>query len=270
VSAAASRARARALVEHKGFQRLVIALIVFNAVTLGLETSSRMMADYGGLLHVLDRATLAVFVLELLLRFYGFGARLLRDPWSIFDTLVIGIALVPAAGPLSVLRTLRVLRVLRLVSAVPSMRRVVSGLLAAVPGMASVASLLALVIFVAGVMATKLFGGIAPVYFGDLGTTLFTLFQIMTGEAWPDIAREVMAQAPLAWIFFVVYILVSSFAVLNLFIAVVVSGMEDQVTSDLAEAEERNAQAQARSDALILEEVRALRAEVAALRAERE
>jgi voltage-gated sodium channel len=269
VSDGVLRAKASALVERKGFQRLVIALIVFNAVTLGLETSSRMEANYGGLLHVLDRATLAVFVLELLLRLYGNGWQFFRDPWSIFDMLVIGVALVPAAGPLSVLRTLRVLRVLRLVSAVPSMRRVVSGLLAAVPGMASVASLLALVIFVAGVMATKLFGGIAPVYFGDLGTTLFTLFQIMTGEAWPDIAREVMAQAPLAWIFFVIYILVSSFAVLNLFIAVVVSGMEDQVTSDLAEAEERNAQAQARSDALILEEVRALRAELAALRAER-
>jgi voltage-gated sodium channel len=268
VSAAASRARARALVEHKGFQRLVIALIVFNAVTLGLETSSRMMADYGGLLHVLDRATLAVFVLELLLRFYGYGWRFFRDPWSIFDVLVIGVALVPAAGPLSVLRTLRVLRVLRLVSAVPSMRRVVSGLLAAVPGMASVASLLALVIFVAGVMATKLFGAIAPEYFGDLGTSLFTLFQIMTGEAWPDVAHQVMAVQPLAWIFFVVYILVSSFAVLNLFIAVVVSGMEDSVTADLAEAEERNAEAQASSDAQILAEVRALRAEIAALRAE--
>jgi voltage-gated sodium channel len=136
--------------------------------------------------------------------------------------------------------------------------------------MASVASLLALVIFVAGVMSTKLFGGIAPEYFGDLGTTLFTLFQIMTGEAWPDIARVVMAAAPLAWIFFVIYILVSSFAVLNLFIAVVVSGMEDQMTADLAEAEERNAEAQARSDALILEEVRALRAEVAELRNERD
>ena len=270
IEGAVLRAKARALVEHRSFQRFVIALIVFNAVTLGLETSERMEASYGGLLHVLDRATLAVFVLELLLRFYGYGWRFFRDPWSIFDVLVIGVALVPAAGPLSVLRTLRVLRVLRLVSAVPSMRRVVGGLLAAVPGMASVASLLALVIFVAGVMATKLFGGIAPVYFGDLGTTLFTLFQIMTGEAWPDVAREVMAQAPLAWIFFVVYILVSSFAVLNLFIAVVVSGMEDQVTSDLAEAEERNAQAQARSDALILEEVRALRAEVAALREERD
>jgi len=262
------KAKALALVEAKGFQRLVIVLIVFNAVTLGLETSQRMMADYGTLLHVLDRATLAVFVVELLLRLYGHGPRFFRDPWSIFDVLVIGIALVPAAGPLSVLRTLRVVRVLRLVSAVPSMRRVVGGLLAAMPGMASVASLLALVIFVAGVMATKLFGGIAPVYFGDLGTSLFTLFQIMTGEAWPDVAREVMAAAPLAWIFFVLYILVSSFAVLNLFIAVVVSGMEDQVTADLAEAEERNAEAQARSDALILEEVRALRAEVASLREE--
>jgi voltage-gated sodium channel len=262
--------QARALVERRGFQRLVIVLIVFNAVTLGLETSERIMASYGGLLHVLDRMTLAVFVAELGLRLYGYGWRFFRDPWNIFDSLVIGIALVPATGPLSVLRTLRVLRVLRLVSAVPSMRRVVSGLLAAVPGLASVASLLALVIFVAGVMATKLFGAIAPLYFGDLGTSLFTLFQIMTGEAWPDVAREVMAGAPLAWIFFVIYILVSSFAVLNLFIAVVVSGMEDQVTSDLAEAEERNAAAQARSDALILEEVRALRAEVAELRAERE
>ncbi len=264
------RARARALVEHKGFQRLVIVLIVFNAVTLGLETSARLMADHGSVLHVLDRATLAVFVAELLLRLYGYGPRFFTDAWSVFDLLVVGIALVPAAGPLSVLRALRILRALRLISAVPSMRRVVAGLLAAVPGMASVAALLSLVIFVAGVMATKLFGAIAPVYFGDLGTTLFTLFQIMTGEAWPDVARAVMAEAPLAWIFFVVYILVSSFAVLNLFIAVVVSGMEDQVTADLAEAEERNAAAQARSDAEILEEVRALRREVAELRRSRE
>lgn len=263
-------ARARAVVENRAFQRLVIALIVFNAVTLGLETSARMTASYGGLLHFLDRAALAVFVLELLLRFHGYGWRFFRDPWNVFDTLVIGIALVPAAGPLSVLRTLRVLRVLRLVSAVPSMRRVVSGFLAAVPGMASVASLLALVIFVAGVLATKAFGPITPVYFGDLGTSLFTLFQIMTGEGWPDVAAQVMAEAPMAWIFFVVYILVSSFAVLNLFIAVVVNGMQAEVTNDLAEAEERNAQAQARSDALILEEVQALRAELAALREERE
>lgn len=261
-----TRERARALVEHPGFQRFIIALIVLNAVTLGLETSSRMTANFGDLLNVADRTTLWIFVAELLLRLYGNGWRFFTDSWSVFDLLVVGVALVPAAGAFSVLRTLRVLRVLRLVSAVPSMRRVVSGLLAAVPGMASVACLLALVIFVAGVMATKLFGDIAPEHFGGLPTTLFTLFQIMTGEAWPDIAREVMAQAPMAWIFFVIYILVSSFAVLNLFIAVVVSGMEEQVTSDLAEVEDRHAADQAATDQLILEEVRALRAEVAELR----
>jgi voltage-gated sodium channel len=263
-----TRERARALTRGPAFQRVVIAVIVLNAVTLGLETSSRLSDQFGMLLHVADRAALAVFVAELALRLFAAGWRFFTDPWCVFDLLVVGVALAPAAGPLAALRTFRVLRVLRLVSAVPSMRRVVAGLLAAVPGMASVAALLALVIFVAGVLATKLFGAIAPVYFGDLGTTLFTLFQTMTGEAWPDIARDVMDKAPAAWIFFVIYILVSSFAVLNLFIAVVVSGMEDQVTNDLAEAEERNAAAQASSDAMILAEVRALRAEVAELREE--
>jgi voltage-gated sodium channel len=159
--------------------------------------------------------------------------------------------------------------VLRLISAVPAMRRVVSGLLAAVPGMASIGALLGLIIYVAAVMATKLFGAITPEYFGDLGTTLFTLFQTMTGEAWPDIAREVMAQAPLAWIFFVIYILISSFAVLNLFIAVIVNGMEQEVTNELMEAENRHAADEAASDKLILDELRALRAEIAQLRAER-
>jgi voltage-gated sodium channel len=262
----ALRERARGLVERQEFQRAIIVVIVVNAVTLGLETSPRMIAEFGTFLHLADRAALTVFVVELLLRGYALGWRFFRDPWNVFDLLVVGISLVPTAGPLAVLRTLRVLRVLRLVSVVPSMRRVVAGLLSAVPGMASVAALLALVIFVAGVMATKLFGDIAPDFFGNLGTTLFTLFQTLTGEGWPDIARTVMAEAPLAWIFFVVYILVSSFAVLNLFIAVVVRGMEDQVTLDLAEKEDENAAAQARSDRMILDEVRALRAEIAALR----
>ena len=261
-----TRERARRLVELPVFQRTVIAVIVVNAVTLGLETSPKIVADLGTVLHVADRVALTAFVAELLVRGYAYGWRFFTDSWSVFDLLVVGVALVPAAGPLSVLRTLRVLRVLRLISAVPSMRRVVAGLLSAVPGMASVAALLALVIYVAAVMATKLFGGIVPDSFGDLGTSLFTLFQIMTGEAWPDIARAVMTEAPMAWIFFVVYILVSSFAVLNLFIAVVVRGMEDQITDDLAAREEENAATQAESDRTILAEVRALRAEIAELR----
>jgi voltage-gated sodium channel len=260
------RDRVRALVEHKRFQLFIIWVIVVNAVTLGLETSKSVMAGFGGLLHAIDHVILGVFVVELVLRLYAHGWRFFRDPWNVFDFLIVAISVIPTSGPFSVLRALRILRALRLISAVPAMRRVVTGLLAAVPGMASIGALLSLIIYVAAVMATKLFGGIAPEYFGDLGTTLFTLFQTMTGEAWPDIAREVMAEAPLAWIFFVIYILISSFAVLNLFIAVIVSGMEKSVTNDLVEAEEQHAADQARSDALILEEIRALRREVAELR----
>ncbi len=260
------RSRVRELVEHKRFQQFIIWVIVANAITLGLETSSSLMASVGGLLHAVDHVMLAIFVVELVLRLYAYGWRFFRDPWNVFDFLIVGISVIPTSGPFSVLRALRILRALRLISAVPAMRRVVSGLLAAVPGMASIGALLALIIYVAAVMATKLFGADSPEYFGDLGTTLFTLFQTMTGEAWPDIAREVMAAAPLAWIFFVIYILISSFAVLNLFIAVIVNGMEKTVTSDLVEAEDRHAADQAASDQLILEELRALRSEVAELR----
>ncbi|MET0135310.1 MAG: ion transporter [Kibdelosporangium sp.] len=261
-----SRERVRTLVTSTGFQRFIIGVIVFNAITLGLETSPAVTADAGGLLHLLDRTALAIFVLELVLRIYAFGWSFFTDPWSIFDLVIIGVAVVPATGEFSVLRSLRILRALRLISVVPSMRRVVGGLLAAVPGMASIAALLALVLYVAGVMATKLFQQLQPENFGDMGTTLFTLFQVMTGEGWPDIVRELMKQAPLAWIFFVAYIIVSSFAVLNMFIAVVVNGMDRGMTEDLVEAEEKHAAEQAASDAVLLSEIRALRAEIAELR----
>ncbi|HET9138790.1 ion transporter [Actinophytocola sp.] len=262
-----SRERVRNLVEHRRFQQFIIIVIIVNAVTLGLETSPKLVAEFGPLLHVADRIALGIFVVELALRLYAYGMRFFTDAWSVFDFVVVAISLIPATGPFSVLRALRVLRVLRLVSMVPAMRRVVNGLLAAVPGMASIGLLLGLVLYVAAVMATKLFGHIAPEYFGDLGTTLFTLFQVMTGEAWPDIAREVMAEAPMAWIFFVVYILVSTFAVLNLFIAVIVGGMERGVTDEMVQAEEKHAADQAASDRMLLDEIRALRADVDALRA---
>lgn len=260
------RARLTALLEHDRFQQFIITVIVANAITLAMETSKSIMASHGSLLHVLDLIALTIFVIELVAKMVAYGPRFLRDPWNVFDLLVVGIALVPATGPFSVLRSLRVLRVLRLISIVPSMRRVVAALLKAVPGMASIGALLALVIFVAGVMATKLFGTIAPKYFDDLGTSLFSLFQVMTGEGWPDMAEVVMAQAPAAWIFFVIYILISSFAVLNLFIAVVVSAMEEQLREDMREEESVHAAAQARANAEILTELRALRAEVASLR----
>ncbi|MBA0127737.1 ion transporter [Haloechinothrix sp. YIM 98757] len=261
-----TRGRVRGLVEHHNFQRFIIAVIVVNAVTLALETSTSVVADYGPLLRALDTVALSIFVAELSVKLAVYGWQFFRDPWNVFDFVIVAIALVPASGPFAVLRALRILRVLRLISAVPAMRRVVTGLLAAVPGMASIAALLALIIFVAAVMTTRLFRDIAPEYFGHLGRSLFTLFQVMTGEGWPDVAGAVMAEAPAAWVFFVIYILVSSFAVLNLFIAVVVSAMEDQVRADLQVQDEQQAAQQAEGDERVLAELRALREEVESLR----
>ena len=159
----------------------------------------------------------------------------------------------------SVLRALRVLRVLRLVSLVPSMRGVISALLTALPGMASIIGLMALVLYVSAVLATKQFRAISPEHFGSLGDSLFTLFQVMTVEGWPEIARGVMAQSRFAWIFFVAYLLIATFMVLNLFIAVVVNAMQSQVSEDLKDEGEAHTK-------LILDEVRALRKEIEALR----
>ena len=252
-----TRQRAAELIESNAFQRTIVSLIVFNAITIGLETSDAVMSEVGGLLHAIDRTVLAIFVVELLLRAYAYRTQFLRDPWSIFDLLVVGVSLVPASGGLSVLRALRILRALRLVSAVPGMRKVVSGLLSAIPAMMSIILLLGLVLYVGAVLATELYGTTAPDHFGHLGNSLFTLFQVMTGEAWPDIAAQVLPHHPTAWIFFVVFILTSTFVVLNLFTAVVVSAMEPE------RAQEQQV------DATLLTEIRALRAEIAELRESR-
>jgi voltage-gated sodium channel len=224
------RRRVADFVESAGVQRLIISLIALNAVTLGLETVPAVMSRWGGALHAVDRTLLAVFVVELLLKLFGHGRAFFRSPWNLFDTAVVGIALVPATGGLSVLRALRVLRVLRLVSAVPKMRFVVESLVRSLPGLGAIGLLLGLVFYVFAVMGAKLFGADHPEWFGSLWASLFTLFQIMTLEGWAEMAREVMATHPQAWIFFLACILVTTFTVLNLFIAVIVNAMQSPDT----------------------------------------
>ncbi|MCS6891834.1 MAG: ion transporter [Rhodovarius sp.] len=271
------RARIARLVLEPWFQRTVIGLILFNALTLGLETSASVMAAAGGLLRALDQLLLVLFSVELALRIYAFRGRFFRDPWGLFDLAVVAIAWLPATGPLSVLRALRVLRVLRLISMVPSLRMVVEAMLRALPGMASIVLLMALLFYVAAVMATKLFGTIMPDRFGTLGDSLFTLFQLMTLESWAEAtARPVMEQAPMAWLFFVPFILIATFVVLNLFIGVIVDSIqslrarEPSADARIALAAADAAAAQHRADqAAILAELRALREELRALRAGR-
>jgi len=209
------------------FQRTILTLIVINAVILGLETSPTVMQAAGPWILLIDKGILAVFVTEIALRLYVHRLAFWRDPWSVFDFSVVAIALVPASGPFAVLRALRVLRVLRMLTIVPSMRRVVGALLSAIPGLSSIALVLLLVFYVFGVIATHLFGALFPEWFGNLGRSLYTLFQVMTLESWSmGIARPVMEQAPWAWAFFITFILFATFTMLNLFIAIIVNAMQ--------------------------------------------
>src|SRR5215218_4118857 len=157
-------------------------------------------------LEIIDHIMLAIFVVELTARTAVHRLAFFRDPWSIFDFIVVAIALVPASETLSVLRALRVLRVLRLITAVPALRRVVEGLLAALPGMGSIALLIGLIYYVFAVMATKMYGEGTPQLFGTLGDSLFTLFTVMTLEGWVDgVVKPIMEKFPHAWLFFIIF-----------------------------------------------------------------
>lgn len=221
------RQRCRKFIENNTVQRILLALILINAVILGMETMPEVMASAGQYLLALDKAILVVFVVEIAIRLFVHRLAFFKDGWSVFDFIVVGIALVPASGPFAVLRALRVLRVLRVLTFVPSMRKIVGALIQSLNGMLSIAMVLGLIYYVAAVMVTKLFGEEFPEWFGSLWLSLYTLFQIMTLESWSmGIARPVMAEFPYAWAFFVPFILIATFTMLNLFIAVIVNAVQ--------------------------------------------
>lgn len=216
------------LVTSPRFSNFIMAVIIFNAVLLGMETSKAVMERAGGLILLLDKLCLTIFIVELLAKLIVFRARFFRDGWNIFDFLIVGVSLVPAAQGFSALRALRILRVLRLISAAPRLRRVVEGFITALPGMASVFALMALIFYIGAVIATKLFSASFPVWFGSLGLSAYSLFQIMTLESWSmGIVRPVMEVYPLAWLFFIPFIMVTTFAVVNLLVGLIVNSMQD-------------------------------------------
>jgi voltage-gated sodium channel len=258
------RARLAARIEGRQIQTILITLILINAAVLGLETVPVVMTRWGPFLILLDQVILAIFVLEIALRITAHGPRFFRDPWGIFDFVVVAVALLPAAGPFAVLRALRVLRVLRLLTLAPNMRRVVGGLLRAIPGLTSVFGVTMIIFYVGSVIATKLFGEQFPQWFGSLGASAYTLFQVMTLESWSmGIARPVIAAYPYAWMFFILFILVSTFTMLNLFIAVIVNAIQSE---ELSEAGVVPHPPLIASDPVLQAELRTVREELTALR----
>ncbi len=224
----AFKKRLQNIIDAPLFGRFITAVIIFNAILLGMETSPTLMDAAGPLIVILDKLCLAVFVVEIAMKLIVSGRNFFKNGWNLFDFTIVGIALVPSAGGLSVLRALRILRVLRVISVAPRLRRVVEGFISALPGMASVFLLMAILFYIGAVISTKLFSYSFPDWFGDLGLSAYTLFQIMTLESWSmGIVRPVMEVYPYAWLFFVPFIMVTTFAVVNLLVGLIVNSMQD-------------------------------------------
>lgn len=208
-------------------QAFVLVVIVLNAVSIGLETSPAIVAAIGPALHLFDAIALTIFVVEIVLKIIALDARFFRDGWNVFDFIVVVISLVPAAGPFQVLRALRVLRVLRLINRLPQLRRIATAIIRAIPGIGAIAGLIGIIFYVGAVIATTLFGEQFPEWFGSIPVSVLSLFQVMTLDSWMGMVRPVMDVYPDAWLFFVPFVLISAFVMLNLFVAVMVDTMSN-------------------------------------------
>ncbi|MEO0608245.1 MAG: ion transporter [Pseudomonadota bacterium] len=221
-----------AAIEGKLFRNIITALIVLNAIILGVLTYDRTLpAGFVDSLSWFDRAVTVVFAIEIALKLCVYRLSFFKSGWNWFDFLVVAVSLVPGGAAFSVLRAMRVLRILRLLHIVPMMRRITEALLNALPGMGAILAVLALLTYVAAVMATNMFGDTdneeVRQLFGDLPSSAYSLFQVMTMDGWRfEVVQKVVDDGnPYAPFFFLVFIFVASFAVLNLFIALIVDAL---------------------------------------------
>ena len=255
----------RAFLEGDLFHNFILGVILLNAAVLALQTAEETAGSFLPVLGVIDTICVVIFVIELAVKLAVYRLKFFRQGWNWFDLIVVSISLLPSSAGLTALRALRILRVLRVVSIIPSLRRVVEAGIRALPGMGSILLVMMVLFIIGAVVATKLYGDSFPQYFGTLGDSLFSLFTVMTLEGWPDLAREVMEQYPNAWAFFIPFLTVTAFMVLNLFIGVIVNAMEETAQEEELKLEE----VERELNAALLAEMRQLRAEITALKTDK-
>ncbi len=223
----------KSFIESKITNVFITIVILINAITLGLETSNTLVSKFGNVLTYIDKIALSIFVIELTIKLFVYRLSFFKNGWNNFDFIIVTIALIPSSGPLSILRAFRIFRALRLLSVIPSMKKVIQAMFYAIPGIASVGTIILLIFYISAVLVTNLFGKKFENWFGTIGDSMYSLFQIMTLESWSmGIVRPVMEEYPYAWAFFVPFILITTFAVLNLFIGIIVDAMQNQTNED--------------------------------------
>lgn len=239
----AMRETARKIVENRGFESFILGLIIINAITIGIQT---MPLDEGVAyaLYVFDFICLGVYIIEAILKMIAWRGDYFRDGWNIFDLTIIVLCCVPTSiipFPVQVarvFRVMRVFRVFRLISAFKEMRVIIQAIGRAIPGVGWTAFLLIIVYYVFAVIGTEMFGSTFPEWFGDLGASFYTLFQVMTLESWSmGISRPVMEAFPWAWAYFVPFVVISSFIIVNVVVGIIVDVVDK--TRSAAEEEER-------------------------------
>ena len=216
------------LVQSQNFQNFIMAIILLNGITMGFEVSSYYDTQYNQGFHLFNLFVISIFTIEIMMRIFVYKLSFFKDPWSLFDLAIVVISLIPTGEGFEIFRVLRVLRLFRLITVVPQMRGIVTALLKVIPGIASIGALLTLFFYIFAIMSTQLFGEKFPQWFGTLGESFYTLFQIMTLESWSmGIVRPIMEIYPLAWVFFVPFIFLATFIIVNLIIAIVVDAMNE-------------------------------------------
>ncbi|WP_042143208.1 ion transporter [Paucisalibacillus sp. EB02] len=217
--------------EHPIFTNTIIVLIMINAILVGLETYTSIASKYYDWIIFGDRLLLWIFTIEIIIRLIGRKSikEFVRDPWNIFDFVIVSLGhLLVGSHYVTVLRVVRVLRVLRAVSIIPSLRKMVNALILTIPSMGTILLLLGIFFYIYAVIGTMLFSDIAPEYFATLHDSLLSLFQVITLESWASgVMRPILAVDPSAWWYFVTFIVIGAFVIINLFVGVIVNNVEE-------------------------------------------
>ena len=230
---------AHRIVSAPSFERTIIGLILLNGLILGMETSPSLVNQYGNLLHLGNQLILAVFIVEAALKMAALApqvSRYFQDGWNIFDFSVIVFSLVPATGQFAMIaRLARLLRVVRLISTIPELRLIVSTLVRSIPSMLHVMTLMGVIFYIYAITGYQLFHDHDPTHWRSLGISVLTLFRVVTLEDWTDVMYTAMDFHPMAWIYFVSFVVLGTFVVVNLFIAVVINNLDEAKAERLHE-----------------------------------
>ncbi len=248
----------KTIVGSAAFQYSILGVIVAAAVVVGMETYPSLTAKYSAPLRLINQIILYIFVVEAVLKMAQHGRhfyRYFQDPWNLFDFTIVVVCFLPVnASYAAVLRLARVMRALRLMTALPKLQVIVGALIKSIPSMGYVGIILALNFYIYAVVGVFLFRDNDPVHFQDLPTAMLSLFRVVTLEDWTDIMYinmygvdnypgletyqavnstglephpETIRSPLVGALFFVTFVMFGTMIMLNLFIGVIISSMDE-------------------------------------------